>query len=168
MNKLCLHCMRQFEAANQRTLYCSISCRGKAAQMRVRKRQKSGVPAKAKSPKWYASVLASKDRVVKATLSQIIRDRDPRVSFNISIDDFERLIFSPCHYCGAPPSTPTKSGKLMRNGLDRLDTSIGYNVSNCVTSCWLCNRMKWHLSPEAFLRHVRQIVLHNDTTRAYR
>lgn len=88
-------------------------------------------------------------------------DRDE--SFDLSVDDVRELSFSPCVYCGGPPSnkiTETKNRKgepswigsgVKYNGLDRIDSSVGYTKGNVVAACWCCNRMKRNLSVEDFL-----------------
>ena len=56
-----------------------------------------------------------------------------------------RLFIGACVYCGAESKWP--SG---RNGIDRVDSSIGYVPSNCVSSCSHCNRAKGARSVEEF------------------
>lgn len=158
MFKLCSNCKKRFSADNERRhYYCGVPCRRRAAQRRFRLARKKGVPLTAKSEVWKKAVTASKRRVLMASYAQAIRDRNHKYEFSITPKQFGVIIFSNCHYCGAPPSIKTKSGGLLRNGIDRVDHSIGYSSTNCVPACWLCNRMKWQLSSDAFLNHVRKI-----------
>jgi hypothetical protein len=68
------------------------------------------------------------------------------LSFNLS---------SSCHYCGTLP-IKTHGGKLyngayLHNGIDRVNNNIGYELSNCVPCCMICNRAKNTLSVGDFL-----------------
>ena len=47
---------------------------------------------------------------------------------------------------------------FMGVGIDRIDSSIGYVVENCVPCCTLCNRMKSNLSGREFIAHVDRIA----------
>lgn len=47
------------------------------------------------------------------------------------------LIVKDCTYCGTPSGWPNG-----RNGIDRVDSSIGYVEANCVSCCKTCNRAK--------------------------
>jgi len=72
------------------------------------------------------------------------------VPFELSLAQVESLIEQPCHYCGAEP----------RNGIDRKDSSLGYNLLNCLPCCTICNVMKMALTYKDFLEHVGRIVTH--------
>lgn len=85
-------------------------------------------------------------------------------SFRLSKEEFYSLVSSVCHYCGAPPSKTTIGGRreIIANGVDRIDSWIGYTVSNCVACCKTCNIMKNTYSQEDFLNHCRAIIKHTD------
>lgn len=80
--------------------------------------------------------------------------------FALTFSEFERLIKSNCYYCGkAPTALLNKEFSDFRvNGLDRVDNSQGYNLSNIVPCCKLCNRMKFSLSQNEFFEHLTNIV----------
>lgn len=71
-----------------------------------------------------------------------------------------------CFYCGEPPkygyhNKHSRSGKYdpwVRNGIDRVDSSIGYRSDNVVTSCTQCNRMKNAYSQRDFLDKIMKIA----------
>lgn len=44
------------------------------------------------------------------------------------------------------------------SGVDRVDSSKGYEVGNCVPCCHVCNVMKASLSVEDFYSHIEQIL----------
>ncbi len=57
------------------------------------------------------------------------------LTFRITLEEFERLISQPCHYCGI-------YGQDGFVGLDRVDNRIGYLKSNIVPACPECNFAK--------------------------
>lgn len=67
-----------------------------------------------------------------------------------------------CVYCKSQPSNVRKAvahaTDFWYNGIDRIDSSIGYVVGNVQTACWTCNRMKGNMSHEDFLTHIRKIA----------
>lgn len=74
---------------------------------------------------------------------------------------------SPCTYCGSPPSN--NAYKLRKyalpvqfqyNGIDRIDSDIGYVENNVVACCFICNRAKRDLSVKAFQTWLDRIVRH--------
>ena len=56
--------------------------------------------------------------------------------WSLAEPEWRAIISGPCHYCGLSNSTVTGSG------LDRLDNSLGYLITNVVSCCWLCNRTR--------------------------
>lgn len=78
------------------------------------------------------------------------------LSFNLTDDEFRKLTSGFCFYCGAAPSRivkPThraKSGNYVCNGIDRLNSSLGYTIGNCVPCCTICNYAKGETSVEQF------------------
>jgi hypothetical protein len=100
-----------------------------------------------------------------ANISRIFRQYKRRglksgKGFSLSRSEFESLIFSNCYFCGKPPSNcgkiKTKSGiqSLIYNGIDRLDSSLGYHLDNCVTSCIICNIAKSDMSIKEFYKWI--------------
>ena len=69
----------------------------------------------------------------------------------------------PCHYCGAVDSNTCNYEdrfELKYNGIDRVDSSLGYVPGNCVPCCRICNTMKMDLSIEEFISHIERIKNH--------
>ena len=86
--------------------------------------------------------------------------------FDMTVEQFGELMSQPCHYCGGAPSTQRVSSNRtahqgLRNGVDRVDSSVGYVEGNCVPCCCKCNRMKLDHSVTDFLDHVSAIHNHN-------
>lgn len=52
--------------------------------------------------------------------------------------------------------------KLFRNGIDRVDNSLGYILSNVVSCCKICNYMKKDLSEQEFQDQCERVYLAKD------
>lgn len=81
------------------------------------------------------------------------------LKFSLTKQQIFELISKDCYYCGSPPSNKVKTrkrkGRIYRperdqqfiyNGIDRIDSNIGYIISNCVSCCSICNISKNNLS----------------------
>src|SRR5208337_3847659 len=80
--------------------------------------------------------------------------------FSLSRREAEMLFIASCHYCGQTPSP--------YNGIDRKENSVGYLLSNCVSCCARCNRIKHVLGYDDFLGHLKKLLEYrgyNVTTR---
>ena len=77
--------------------------------------------------------------------------------FELTREDFERLVFSRCHYCGSEPlavhtrQLVERFDEIKWNGIDRVDSSKGYTITNVVTCCKICNVAKSDLTLEEFV-----------------
>lgn len=82
------------------------------------------------------------------------------LSFELSDEDFISLTSGVCFYCLSAPRqvTPTFHTSLMANGIDRLNSSLGYSRDNCVSCCSTCNMMKRSLSVSDFISKCCQIA----------
>lgn len=87
-------------------------------------------------------------------------------AFDLEIEDFEKLIFDDCHYCGIEPSTVYKeggkvyNGMTVYNGIDRVDNSKGYILGNVVPCCKTCNIAKASLGYQEFLNWIDRVSNH--------
>ena len=52
--------------------------------------------------------------------------------FELDRETFEKLINLPCHYCGQEKITTTKgkNGEVSHNGIDRVNSALGYNLTS--------------------------------------
>jgi hypothetical protein len=66
-----------------------------------------------------------------------------------------KLMTNPCFYCDFL-STETV------NGIDRMDNSTNYTISNCVSCCKRCNFMKTALDTNTFIKRCAHIALRHD------
>lgn len=90
------------------------------------------------------------------------------IPFNLGYKRFKELITSPCLYCGSAPSNyliKALEKRRVRNfpdakyqGLDRIDSSIGYTNKNTVPCCWMCNRIKGTLPLVGILWHIHKML----------
>ena len=67
-------------------------------------------------------------------------------------DEIMEMTDLPCAYCGIETIDAVK-----RNGIDRLDSSVGYILDNCVPCCHMCNMMKGQVDPMTFVERCAHI-----------
>lgn len=73
------------------------------------------------------------------------------LEFQLAPHEFQHISNNDCYLCGKNPST------YHRNGVDRFDNSIGYNIENARPCCSTCNLMKNRYSYEDMLNKFEQI-----------
>lgn len=91
------------------------------------------------------------------------------ILFNLSKEEFAVFTKEDCHYCGTEPnsnkwSNGNKEKQLnappyVYNGLDRVDSSKGYEIGNIVACCATCNRMKLDHEYNFFIEHIEKISM---------
>ena len=74
--------------------------------------------------------------------------KDRGYSFELGESDFESIVSQNCNYCGCDTDV----------GIDRVDNTVGYVVSNCVPCCATCNRAKGTLSYDSFVSWIERLV----------
>ncbi len=97
--------------------------------------------------------------------------RTRNIEWNLLETDFNELVLSNCIYCGNSP-TPRTIKKCSANynkfvsfnGLDRVDSSLGYILGNVVPCCSTCNYAKRKMSKVEFLKWIEKVYLHNAST----
>ena len=88
------------------------------------------------------------------------------INWTLEFEDYNRLIQLDCYYCG------NKLGEKVKRscGLDRLDSNKGYELTNVVSCCNICNCIKnEHLTPEetkvaveAILKYRKNYLIDKD------
>jgi hypothetical protein len=81
------------------------------------------------------------------------------LTFGLSKSDYNSLV-SPnvnCYLCGC-------KGPV---GIDRIDSSIGYEIENCEPCCTTCNYMKKNETLDDFLNQIDVITLYSTTQKHY-
>lgn len=78
-----------------------------------------------------------------------------KIDFKLKKEEFKKLTKENCFYCNIEPKQIRKNNAVTEtyvyNGVDRLDSSIGYTKKNCVACCKRCNFAKSNSSLEEFL-----------------
>lgn len=86
------------------------------------------------------------------------------IEFALGKESFISLIKRNCFYCNRPPSQtrllPSPHGRMLYNGIDRIDSAKGYIDGNCVPCCKFCNSAKNTLSVKQFIELISNI--HNN------
>ena len=91
------------------------------------------------------------------------------IEFSLTFEEHRKLVAGNCTYCGIEPSTTVNvfkgdklskekeaQGFLTYNGIDRLDSTKGYETSNVQTCCEYCNKAKLARSEEEFLIWIKR------------
>lgn len=95
---------------------------------------------------------------------------DRNIPFNLDLNnDFIPTVTQNCFYCNQEPELRhsnygvkgskyyyTYSAKV--NGIDRIDSTLGYTYNNIVPCCKRCNQMKTDMSFESFKNHVLKLA----------
>ena len=94
--------------------------------------------------------------------SNYIRQANKRkYTFELTKEQFKSLTNQNCHYCNQKPNQKQQgkdlNGSYTYNGIDRVDNSKGYTLSNCVPCCGACNRAKMDMSQNEFLSWIADI-----------
>ena len=108
-----------------------------------------------------------------------LKRRNRKLGFSkiISFELFSELSKSPCKYCGLEHSkeiedrlNESKKGKrlsnhiLKCNGIDRVDSSLGYTDENSVPCCKYCNFAKHTMTDDAFYKWIKKVYEYNFQT----
>jgi hypothetical protein len=71
--------------------------------------------------------------------------------FEITIEEYDKLILENCYICGKP------SDETHKNGLDRFDNDVGYTIANVNACCGQCNYMKKNIEYDVFMYQLQKI-----------
>jgi hypothetical protein len=88
------------------------------------------------------------------------------ISFELTREEAKELFLGDCQYCGASPSKIMKlnridtAGDINFNGIDRINSNIGYTVSNTASCCTKCNYAKHIMDLGEFKSWVRDVYTH--------
>jgi hypothetical protein len=109
------------------------------------------------------------ERSNQAIINRILRSyksgaKQRNLDWSLPINQFESLIFSDCHYCGAKPVncvwrlTKYRKGSVYYNGIDRVDNRRGYLPDNVVSCCRVCNLAKGTMTTDEFISWVFRVA----------
>lgn len=95
------------------------------------------------------------------------------IDWYLTFPQFMEMAKRNCVYCDAAPreyKSRLKRGRgaeiiTLMNGIDRIDSNIGYLEYNCVPCCSTCNMMKMTLTGVEFIMQVVKIYNHSTRLR---
>lgn len=90
------------------------------------------------------------------------------IPWELSKEEFRKLVFSLCFYCNHVGRTKTKikwkrrkatdqEQELYHNGVDRFDNKYGYTITNSVPACKSCNMAKNNMQFSEFKEWINDI-----------
>lgn len=90
------------------------------------------------------------------------------INFNLTKKQHLEIVKQNCYYCGSEPEIKQPHrGKgryvgvpVSYNGIDRIDSNVGYEIDNCVSCCTKCNYMKSDMEVSSFTEHILRISTH--------
>ena len=96
-------------------------------------------------------------RLLTSRFSRAQKQAERRnIIFNLTLEEYLNAISNPCYYCDNKIGKPVQTS----TGLDRLNNSKGYELSNIVSCCWSCNRIKHNvLTPTEAKAAIQLVVL---------
>lgn len=84
-----------------------------------------------------------------------------KIDFDIDFDEFKNITQQNCHYCGCEPEIRTRKFTDNANGVDRVNSSLGYLANNIVPCCKICNIAKNNLSYKDFISWINRLIKFN-------
>ena len=80
------------------------------------------------------------------------------IDFSLGFEEFRVLTSQNCFYCGLEPKQVTSSGRnhYFYNGIDRINSDLGYVNNNVVPCCKSCNHSKSYFSQEEFYQWAKK------------
>ena len=108
-----------------------------------------------------------------------IHAKERNLEWCLTDEQFRVLTSSPCYYTGRVPSQefisshshyrrrkyalpPNSGGVYVYNGVDRLDSAVGYTLENCVPACKDANLAKQSLSEAEFIQLCKEVAQHHQ------
>ena len=90
---------------------------------------------------------------------------------NISFSKFKEMSQDKCFYCGLEHSNiatdksyngvKASTVVVKYNGIDRVNSELGYSVNNTVTCCKYCNIAKNIMTKDEFMRFIKRVYEYN-------
>lgn len=84
------------------------------------------------------------------------------ISWNLTREQAFKIFKAPCIYCGASPAQKYHNSSCVKgvelyNGIDRLNSAKGYEISNCAPCCGDCNTAKMEMSVGQFKEWIERV-----------
>lgn len=92
-----------------------------------------------------------------------IKARERNLDFEITLEDFKKLIKQNCYLCGDPPSIRQRVNRgkhfeISIHGVDRRQNELGYIPGNIVACCHTCNRIKSDFGLAFLKQHIAKMM----------
>jgi len=100
------------------------------------------------------ALIAKKDSVRSKSLNSKFTAykycaKDRGYDFKLTKEEFATFWQQPCFYCG---------DKVETVGIDRIDNSVGYELTNCVSCCSTCNQIKMTMDFYQLRDHLTKMI----------
>jgi hypothetical protein len=96
-------------------------------------------------------------KLLKSKLaSYTSRAKKKKIIFDLSKDEFKNFILEKCRYCGS--FSRYSENDLKINGIDRVDSNLGYIKDNCAPCCRECNLSKISMPEDNFFKWIDKIL----------
>ncbi len=94
----------------------------------------------------------------------VINAKSRNFLFSLSFEQALILFLAPCYYCGVEKSNTIGRGirAFQYNGIDRVDSSKGYEEGNIVPCCRDCNFAKGKKSRDDFLAWAKRVAEYSE------
>lgn len=97
------------------------------------------------------------------------RAKKKQIPFTLNLFECFELFDKPCHYCHEKPNqvkvNKNNTKQFYYNGIDRIDSSKGYELANVVPCCGTCNRAKGAMTQKEFLTWISKLCkIHANET----
>jgi len=111
----------------------------------------------------YANRIDPLERTINEQYNVFRKNARKRGEVFLSRDEWLELAQRNCVYCGEGPSNIRRASvphakDFSYNGIDRIDSSRGYEQGNVQPACWICNRAKSNMSHEEFVAWVCKVA----------
>tara|TARA_R110000868_G_scaffold132412_3_gene343471 strand:+ start:861 stop:1319 length:459 start_codon:yes stop_codon:yes gene_type:complete len=119
-------------------------------QCRLERSKISYINRKAEIQAWckaYKKTIAGKYSEYKG------RSKQKGISFNLTKEEFSTFWKQDCSYCNRP---------ILTIGIDRIDSTKGYSLDNCVPCCTICNTMKMDRPVDTWLSDMLMVLRHME------
>lgn len=157
---VCPYCQNTFNSTIVQIKPKTGRLRGKdhcGCQSKARRATRTGIPPTNK--------LDDRTRTITGIFQNYRSSAESKsLKFDLTQKDVEDIIFQSCYYCGSPPTKQRVLGQgkwarlsIPANGIDRVDSSLGYTLTNVLPCCTECNYFKVSRSNEDFLGRVKMI-----------
>lgn len=162
------HAGKQEKSPKRTLFYCRCTC-GVERKVDAGNLKKPGNKSCGCLRRELARVKGKKQRTIYGYMNLYYFDthrsaNDRKIHFGLTKEIFYNLIQQPCYYCNDPGSKTRRRKDvgipIAVNGIDRINSDLGYIESNCRPCCTSCNFMKNTLNEGAFYTHLVKIVKH--------